>query len=384
MSNSGVQNFYCEIDIDGHKIIPQNVISCVIREWIFEILPRFEMTLYDDGYLSEVFPILDDSIMTISIGVTPDDENINTMEFDIIDKSFDNIESNNSQIVSLTGVLKTNNCFFPIKNKSYKNKSSLEVLSLIGKEIGLTVVEGLGLHTTDMMTWYQIDQTNYQFIRHVLSKSYIPNDILFCYADVNNNFNLNGFKQVIEADSIPARYNTTNFTTYTLESDLERNTIWYNSFNVVNYTNTFNKLYGYGYGGSFYNFSNTQQISKKENYFPFTENSFNLKPGNIVRKEEFPIFSKNTYQDYFKSKLQNAYMKNLFNFSVLLDINAMINVKLLDKVDLVLESLIGYEKDEVNSGEYIVGGIIHTFGNSSLYKKQISLHRNGYNNPREF
>ena len=73
-------------------------------------------------------------------------------------------------------------------------------------------------------------------------------------------------------------------------------------------------------------------------------------------------------------------MKGYFNYSVLLDINASIRLQLFDKVNLVVESLMTSEKDEVQSGEYIIGGIIHTFGNSTLYKKQISLHRNGYNN----
>ncbi len=376
------QNFYCTLSIDGNKLIPKNIINCIIREWIFDVLPRIEISLFDDGYLTEVFPIKDDSVLSISFGVNPDDPNIKSAEFNIVDKVIDNTQGNKSQIVSITGILKTNNCFFPIKTRSFKNQTSIQVLEKIGKEIGLKINKNPNIQTTDLMTWLQIGCNNFEFIKHVLKRSYIRDDILFGYADINSNFNLNSFISSINWISKTARYNVQNFTEYNFKDDLDKTTIWYKSFNTVNYTNTFNRNFGYGMKGTYYDFDKANNIELSKNLFPLTEFSYNEHQKETVKNEQFPIYTKNIFKDYYKAISQNKYLKGFFNYSVLLDINALTDVKLFDKVDLIIESLMTTERDEVNSGEYIVGGIIHSFGASTLYRKQLSLHRNGYNTPK--
>lgn len=376
------QNFYCTLEIDNHKLIPKNIINCSIREWIFDILPRLEISLFDDGYLTEVFPIKDDSVLKISFGVNPDDENITLIEFDIVDKVVDNIENNKSQIISLTGILRTKECFFPIKTRSFKKQTSIQVLEKIGKEIGLNVDKNLNLSSQDLMTWLQVGCSNFEFIKHVLERSYISNDIILAYADIYSNFNLNSFRNALNGTSHLAKYSVANFNNYVFNDDIEKNTIWYKSFNVVNYTNTFNRIFGYGMKGTYYDFDKLNNIEVKNNSYPLTQESYNSNSGKFVSNDQFPIYTNNVYKDYFKSEIQNKYLKGFFNYSVLLDINAIKKVKLFDVVNLVVESLMNNEKDEVLSGEYIVGGVIHSFGASSLYRKQISLHRNGYNTPK--
>jgi hypothetical protein len=58
-------------------------------------------------------------------------------------------------------------------------------------------------------------------------------------------------------------------------------------------------------------------------------------------------------------------------------------IKLLDKVNLAIPSIIFGNDGNlcgVYSGEYIVCGITHSANSEGIYQKEISLHRNGFNN----
>lgn len=378
MDYSFLQNFYCKLTIDDHPLIPKNIKYCVIREWIFDILPRIEIAINDDGYLTEVFPILDNSVLNIEIGVNPDDENIFGCEFNIVNKTIDVVNGNKSTVITLTGVLKTNSCFFPIKNRSFKNMNSQEVLNIISKELGLTFNKNVNLNTSDIMTWLQVNLSNFDFIKHILKRSYVSGDILFCFADLNNRLNYTSLKSEINKESKIAKYSLDNFTKYSFEDKNDLKTIWYNSFNIANYTNDFNRKFGYGINGSYYDLETNKSIKINNNYYPLTEMSFNDYSGNATYSSSFPILN-NVYSNYFKATLQNEYYKSIFGVSLQLSINAINKINLFDIVDLQIESLLTDEKDEVQSGEYIVAGITHQLTN--IYKKEISIHRNGYNKP---
>lgn len=378
MDYSFLQNFYCKITIDDHPLIPKNIKYCVIREWIFDILPRIEIAINDDGYLTEVFPIKDNSVLFIEIGVNPDDENIFGCEFNIVNKVIDEVNANKSTVITLTGVLKTNFCFFPIKNRSFKNMNSQQVLSLISKELGLKFNKNINLNTSDVMTWLQVNISNFDFIKHVLKRSYSNEDVLFCYADVNNQLNYTSLKSEIKKETKIAKYSLENYTKYSFADENDLKTIWYKSFNIANYTNDFNRQFGYGMKGSYYDLQNNKNVVVDKNYFPLTEMSFNDNNGQVVNKNVFPILN-NVYSDYFKAMMQNKYYKNVFGISMQLSVNALNKINLFDIIDLQIESLLNDEKDEVQSGEYIVAGITHQLTN--VYKKEISIHRNGYNKP---
>jgi hypothetical protein len=64
---------------------------------------------------------------------------------------------------------------------------------------------------------------------------------------------------------------------------------------------------------------------------------------------------------------------------VVIQIDSECDVKLFDKINLVIPSLVSEEFNEVYSGMYLVGGIIHNVCINGIYKKMLSLHRNGMN-----
>lgn len=378
MDYSFFQNYYCKLSIDDHPLIPKNISNCVIREWIFDILPRIEISILDDGYLTENFPILDNSILDIEVGVNPEDEHIFHAQFEIINKVIDNIEGNKASLITLSGILQTNDLYFT-KTRSFKNMNSSQVISQISNELKLKFNKNLNLNTSDMMTWLQINQSNFQFIKHIVERAYCSDDVIFCYADIFGNLNYTSLKSEINKSySTKAIYSLENFNKYEFTNKEDKKTIWYNSFNTANYTKHFNMNYGYGLTGNYYDSSKLNEINVNKDYHPLTEIS-NKSYDKTVNVKTFPIFTNNVFADYFKAKLQNVYFKNIFNISTVLNINSLSSVKLFDTIILMVNSLQRVELDEVQSGEYIVSGITHSFGNSSLYKKHISIHRNGYN-----
>jgi hypothetical protein len=383
INTSFLQNFYCKLSIDNHPLIAKNIVTCVIREWIFDLLPRIELTIQDDGYLTELFPILDLATLDIEFGVSPDDPNIISTQFMIINKVIDNIQSNKASMISLTGLLKTDDMFTKVRNRHFSKQTSKDVINKLSVESGLSFTPNINLSSTsDLMTWYQINVNNYKFLQQIQKRWYKPDDILFCYASLDSKLILTSYKCAINNVSKICRYSVPLFTEYASKEVLNGSKeLYYKSFNVVNYSGQYNMEYGYGVGGSYYDYSTNSSINLNSTYHPLTELSDEQFEGNSVYKKVFPNKNTNAHDNYFRTFLQNKYYKKLFNISLLLDINAMGKVTLFDKVDVFINSLLNDEKDEVNSGEYLVCGITHSFGNNQLYRKQISVHRNGYNKP---
>ena len=65
-----------------------------------------------------------------------------------------------------------------------------------------------------------------------------------------------------------------------------------------------------------------------------------------------------------------------------LNVNSQTIINIFDKVELIVPSLPIYDAGSVNEligGTYLVAGIIHHISKGGIYKKEISLHRNGFN-----
>jgi len=375
------QNFYSKIYIDDNELIPKNIITCTIREWVFDFLPRIELQILDDGAITEIVTIQDDSVLTIEIGVNPNDPNILEAEFNIVDKMIEPIAGNKQSIVSLTGLFKTNNFFWPVKQRSFSNTQSKNVIKQVVNEIGLKFVEGTNLNTSDVMTWLQLNINNYDFLNHILKRLYVSKSTALLYGNTAGEMIMTSLNNEINKDKvIQAKYSVENYTKYDFKENSEdSNTIWYKDWNSINYTNYFNRVGGYGMRGFYYDLSQNQSFDVFNNSAPLSEMVYRSDSIQVVNEKVFGILN-NVYDDYFKAKVQNKYWrKAFFGISILLGINPLYPVKLMDKIELNIESFAENERNEVQSGEYLVSGIVHNVAKKSNYRKMISLSRNGDN-----
>ena len=375
------QNFFCKLKIGSAEIAPHAINSLVIREWVFDMMPRLELMVQDDGSLVEEFTIKDQTEIFIEIGKLSTDSPHVIVNFLVDTYTIDQLANNGSFIITISAVLKTSGMFSPIHTRSFKKKTSIDVLTQISNEIGLTPKVAQNLIPSDNMTWYQINTNNFDFIKHIKNRAYIPDDVLLCYADILGNLNMTSIKTEFEKyKSITARYDIKT-SQDGFENKADQNIIWFNGYRIENIQGYYNKTCGNGLEYSYYDLNKVQQLNYVSNYYPYVSLPGQPKNGQLADSINYGILTDNVFPNYFKAKIQKEVIKaNTFSQRIAVSINSVYDIKLMDKIDIQLPSIIN--KNEINSvysGEYICAGIIHSVSRGGIFLKEMSLHRNGYN-----
>jgi len=374
------QQFFCRLYIKGQEIGAANILSVTIREWVLDILPKIEIELGDMGALLEVITLEDNDEITISIAKHSESEELLTMTF-LLNDYYVSVKSDNRMLnIKLTGYMKISDAF-SAKTKSYPKRSSVDVLNTIARDSGLNFLNRYNINTNDTMNWYQIHKSNIEFIKHILKRSYLFSDVLFMYGDHNNRFvytSLN--KEIDKKDSKVAKFDVSQ---YESKTDITDHTIYYNSYDLLNMAGYYNKISSYGTKVEYYDMKDGKDAvcntSKKMTDLTFIDKKYSGKAVDIMQGGSFNNL--NLYSTtYYESLGRNKYLiNNFFSNSVVIQISSSDKVELFDKINLVLPSLITSEFNEVYSGMYLVGGIIHSIQGGGIYKKMVSLHRNGMN-----
>ena len=93
-------------------------------------------------------------------------------------------------------------------------------------------------------------------------------------------------------------------------------------------------------------------------------------------------FTEGVHKEFYDSQVRHDYtMLNFFKNSVTLKIKGNSSIKKYDVIDLVTHNSVDNELNEIHSGKYLVGGIIHTLGDETEYSVQLVLYRSGINKP---
>ncbi|MFW6272821.1 MAG: hypothetical protein ACOC2U_03475 [bacterium] len=384
VSNS--QYFYCQLKIDDIEIMPLNVMHISIREWIIDLVPRLHLALKDDGMLTELFQLKSNKNITVVLGKYENDENSIKASFSLHDYKIEPVGNNQLFMIEITALLDISNFYSPIYNRAFQSKTSLECFSQISGECGLTLKKSTNLSVFDKMTWYQINQTNFQFLKHVLNRSFRSNDVLFGYVDIKNNLNFKSIELEQNNRNIKADYDHINFAKNEFNDKEDENIIWYNYYNVINISGTNNKINNNGVKYGYYNLSSKQEDSVFDNSSKFADKSFTDSQSNVDYYNS--IVQNNVHNNYARSIAQNKYLKTkLFGYALTLNINPIINVNLLDNVSVKVPSVgIHTTAQNINdrmSGRYFIGGIVYSAGKNKTYTKQLILFRDGYNEKNE-
>jgi hypothetical protein len=106
----------------------------------------------------------------------------------------------------------------------------------------------------------------------------------------------------------------------------------------------------------------------------------------LTQSITFNTIHKNTHSNYMVANLQNDYIKRVFFNSYLqiiispnsnLNIGDLIEIVIPDNTTLLTTGTTGVDK--VNSGLYLVGGIMHDIQKDGFYSMVVTLFRNGVN-----
>jgi len=377
------QQFFCTLNFKGQQIDASNIISLTIREHVLDILPRIDLTIADLGHMIETLTIEDDDILTVSIAKDSESKAFLTCDFAMGDYEVQVQGSNQMLHINMPGNLMDTD-MFKIKTRAFKNKSSQDMLKVIAQETGLPFTNPLKVIPSDQMTWYQCTQNNYGFIKHILKRAYVFNDVVLFYATTQNKFvytSLN--KEITKLNYKNAVYNVEQTEIKTDDNDQN---IYYNSFDIVNLSALFNNVSSIGLQASYFDAKLGSQKAMVN--FPFkllTNSSFINKDnfGDIVYDHYYGTYNNlNLYSEkYFESEIRNKYLiNNFFANSVAIQINADNQVQLFDKINVAIPSIVSSNnQNNVMSGMYLVGGIVHHVSLNGIYKKTLLLNRNGNN-----
>jgi hypothetical protein len=298
---------------------------------------------------------------------------------------------------------------FPIHNRSFSSKNSLEVFETVFNESKNIGKNNLGLRKfekriepKDEMSYLQIDQNNLNFIAHVLKRSYLKHDDTpFLYTTRKGIMVYTSLRTELKKkqQEIPrlvyniksATLNSAIYGVNELEQELKKEKtnegecLYFYNWYYGNLGGTFNKTNSYGRKFSYYDLTNgtTNEISTDEH--ELSTHSLKAKDniGKITNNDEYGIFDKNNmHVNYMLSRTQNKYLKeNFFGTYLVVYTRPSKDLNLFDRVNVEIKSLLPIEstQDDVHSGQYIVGGIIHQASKDGIYNCMLVLYRNGLN-----
>ena len=378
-------NFYCNLFIKGRQIVTANIVHLTIKEWIFDIVPRIEIILSDDGTLTELFPLQDGDIISVELKKNKLDTPAINLDFTYISYTAGAMHGNQFTQLIIEGALNVTDFYSPIRTRSFSNVNSTSVLSQVLTTEGETTLN-FSAQTVDVMTWLQIHMSNIDFCKHILKRSFIANDTMFLFADTTGEFTYTSFKTEA-AKSIEgiARYDIRNYSADAFENNADYKDYWFNTYNIYDFNGYVNKIRNYGVTYTYYDtssgiISNTLSDSSH----PLTTLTAKSVDGQGQRTHEFDLGYLpvgNVFPHYYDALVQNDYYKhNLFSGSILeLNINSLGKPRLFSKVNVILPSLFGPGSNDPLSGSYIVAGVIHEVGRGIQYRKRMALIRNGFN-----
>jgi hypothetical protein len=384
-------NFFCNLKIKGKQIASSNIVSLVIREWIFDLIPRIELIINDDGVLTELFPLQDGDIISVVLGKNEKDPNPLMADFYLMAHTAGSMHGSMFMQIMMVGILKIDDFYSPIKSRSFKLKNSVDVLRQIISFEGKHIFEA-STSTNDLMTWLQVQQNNFDMVKHVLNRSYKPNDCTFLYAydsaksenDTTIKFMYTSLQtQLSKKEFGTARYDIEKYSAEAFNDNIDYNNLWFNSYNIFDFTSYVNRINNYGIKYNYYLPSfGEKNINLNDDSHPLSDltNKNKNNKNQITDAFNYGYQSKNVFENYYKAIAQNKYYKYNFFSSILeLNINALCKPKLFNKINANVPSLINREGNIALSGEYLIIGITHEIGVGNIYRKRIACSRNGIN-----
>lgn len=393
--------FFLKLSIKEATVLPTSVISIGIKEWIFDTLPRIELEISDSGRFTDQFPLEDNDIIKIELGFLKDDPVV-IAEFNLQDYEIINSGPGKATqtYIKMTGLLKTENFKYEIKNRAFNKKTSNEVFDKLFDEIGYEGyeprIEGL-----DKMNWLQCNQNNIEFMDHVLKRAFVgKDDSPFLFCDRESTLIYTSLKTEVErkqkiktlfyhmenslSSNITQLEQVYNEEQESIREELgSENIMFYRNWNFKNIAGNTNKTNSYGRSYTYYDMSESKKDSIISDDHPFSVHSLKEKEhvGKIVVNDEYGLFDTgNTHPDYIAAQTQNEYVRsNFFSSPLIIYSRPESSLKLFDTVRVMLPTMQSFDSnlDEVHSGTYIVGGIIHQVQKNSIYTMVLILYRNG-------
>lgn len=393
------QQYDLKLTINGIQIQTTNIISSVLREWIFDRIVTLECIITDVGTLVEISPLYDESPVVIEFSKNNDLEKVK-MEFSINVFEVERTMSDDGMmyVIRFIALQKTNDYFYPIRTRSFRNQTVSEILNQISNNAGVKYIKEV--ESKDNQIWLQSYCSDYSFGNHLLKRSFVDiEDRPLFYFNRNNEAIFSSIKtktskksKFIAINNDYAFLDNGNDTTLRQFKDSlgkDSETLFYKTdIRTKNISSILNKKNGYGIDFTYFDFRNFFDYKLSFNFGPLSKLALQNKSnaGKSVNGITYNTLSKNCYENYLLAKTQNMLIDHLFfNSYMQISINPNLKLNIGDKITMLIYDNFSRMRngtpniDKVNSGEYIVGGISHDIKKDGLYTMNLTLFRGGIN-----
>lgn len=174
--------------VGGVQVGIQNLEYLIIKEWLFDTIPRLEMKFVDPAIYGQFKLLKKDELIQYMIK-DPSNTIIHYSEWLVNDVKYGSSSQDISRqifTISLTAVLKLDK-IHQLQTRSFSKKTSSEVIKTVSEEMGFTFENKLSLE--DKMTYLQANQSNIDFLNDVQKLSYKSNDIIYWFGETGNSVN---------------------------------------------------------------------------------------------------------------------------------------------------------------------------------------------------
>jgi len=396
------EQYLCKLTLNGLKVPTKNIQKIVIREWVFDTICTLDLTIMDGGIYTEMSPLYDESPISLTLSKNDGSEMI-VMDFVVNDYESEriNVDGGGLYIIRMVALQKTNNFFYPQYSRYFNGMSSKDVVKQIASEN-----EGIkfdsNVEANDSQHWYQIALTNFDMIKHISKRAYIQQeDLPIIYMDRSSTLNYKSLKTSCKS---PVKFNAYCDDLLALDGGNDSSTkdryeqykktnkeeclFYRTSTSQKSIASTNNKDMGYGIDMTYFDHKNFYRYVMNFKFAPLTKYA-NVNKNNynhLTQSLTFNTIHKNTHSNYMVANLQNQYIKNVFfNGHLQLIMAPNSNLKLMDIVNVIIPDIVSSKVsgnssvDRVNSGLYIVGGIMHDIQKDGFYSMVVTLFRNGVN-----
>lgn len=397
--NQEGNQYFLKLFINKIQVPNANIKQLSFREWIFDKIIYLDLEILDNGTFVENSPLYDSCPIRLEYSLSPEDPpNVINFELVMFESGRLAIDNGSVHVHKIEAII-SSNFFNPINTLAFASMTSLDAIKKIAANSNIEVVSDVDAR--DTQTWYQINETDYEMMGHVLHRSYVSEeDLPLLYMTRDSKLKYTSLVTLCDAKTKFTAINNPLLVVGSnvdpvlsemktkLENETKTKIIYFNtSTHSKNVATLFNCEYGYGTNFTHFDTKDLRQGSINFKYNPLSDRmNRNKNHKSLVNSITYNYTTSNTHDNYLLARTQNLYINSVFfNQYLQVSISPDTSIQIGDKVEMNIPSsetrMAGDadKADKVNSGTYIVGSILHDFNKEGVYNMVLVLFRNGIN-----
>lgn len=372
----------------------QNIKEFVMRESMFSLGCELDMTFVDPGVFSEIVPICDTSIIKVSFSL--DRDKLLTINFKIFahESERTQLDGGIMYVWRVVSVQSTPGTTTGIQTRAFPTMTSKDVLETLAQEMGLTLTSDV--KPQDSQTWLQINIGNYSFLRYVIKRAFVQQrDLPLAFVTKEAELKYTSLQTIVDKTETYTFINNDILTIdgqdwiiNKLKESFNENIMFYRTGVMAKSFSTIKNYVG-AYGRNFTYFDGTD-LREVRLTFPTpsmtTNKDRSANKQALYDSQTYGLKYGNVHEKYMLATNQNRYISDAFFSSYInVVVNPNFDLKIGDKINMVyIKNVDKYFKgqpsiDEINSGYYIVGNILHNIVPNGTYTMIVTLFRDGLN-----